>query len=143
VIDGAHAPERTKAPYQIAVTVCEECKRGWQDGGGLTVEMTPPGVEAAQCDAQYIGSVEPLAAQTVDRPGVADIDEMTPCESERVESRRGKVEARTTKSRCDEIEPRDLGVRPGESEAGRAGSRPREPRAERKSERAKQAIPPA
>ena len=143
MIDGAHAPERTKAPYQIAVTVCEECKRGWQDGGGLTVEMTPPGVEAAQCDAQYIGSVEPLAAQTVDRPGVADIDEMTPCESERVDRDGARRSSGTTKSRCDEIEPRGLGVRPGESEAGRAGSRPREPRAERKSERAKQAIPPA
>ena len=58
VIDGAHGPERTKAPYQVAVTTCEVCKRGWQDGAGVTVEMAPPALEAALCDAEHIGSVD-------------------------------------------------------------------------------------
>src|SRR5258705_1373148 len=40
VIDGDGAA-RTKAPYQVSVTVCSDCRRGWQDGGGLTVPMSP------------------------------------------------------------------------------------------------------
>jgi len=58
VVDGAIGPERTHAPYQIAVTTCPECKRGWQDGGGLTVEMSPPALETAECDAQRLGSID-------------------------------------------------------------------------------------
>ena len=57
IVDGAAAPERTKAPYQIAVTICEHCKRGCQDGGGTTVEMSPPALEVALCDAEHIGSI--------------------------------------------------------------------------------------
>ncbi len=57
VVDGAASPERTRAPYQIAVTVCEQCKRGWQDGGGITVPMSPATLETALCDAVHIGSV--------------------------------------------------------------------------------------
>ncbi len=45
------------APYRIAVTVCSECKRGWQHGGGAVEEMTPPAVEAAMCDGQWIGDI--------------------------------------------------------------------------------------
>ncbi|NVB84563.1 MAG: HNH endonuclease [Kofleriaceae bacterium] len=51
-------PYRTRAPYQIAVTVCRDCKRGWQDGGGITVEMSPVAVERAWCDAEVIGSID-------------------------------------------------------------------------------------
>ncbi len=46
------------APYRIAVTVCTECKRGWQHGGGAVEEMTPPAVEAAMCDGQWIGDID-------------------------------------------------------------------------------------
>jgi hypothetical protein len=49
---------RTRAAYSIAVTICEQCQRGWQDGGGVTVEMSPPAIERAQCDAERIGSVD-------------------------------------------------------------------------------------
>ncbi len=123
VIDGAHGPERTKAPYQIAVTVCEACKRGWQDGGGLTVEMSPPAVETALCDAQHIGSLEPAAPQSAEGSSTGGVDDMVPCESGLAEARRG------------------------ESERGLAGSRAgakhsaTEP--ERKAARATQANPPA
>jgi hypothetical protein len=55
---------RTKAPYQIAVTLCRECKRGWQDGGGLTVEMSPAAIARARCDAEEIGSIEDGAEPT-------------------------------------------------------------------------------
>ena len=46
------------AAYQVAVTVCRQCKRGWQDGAGGVFEMTPPAVERALCDAQDIGSLD-------------------------------------------------------------------------------------
>jgi hypothetical protein len=46
------------APYRVAVTVCKECKRGWQHGGGLVREMTPAAVERATCDAQWIGDLD-------------------------------------------------------------------------------------
>jgi len=69
VIDGAATTERTRAPYQVAVTICEQCKRGWQDGAGVVVEMSPPSIERALCDAQNIGSLEgndtPRASQTI------------------------------------------------------------------------------
>ena len=58
---------RTSAPYEIAVTVCEQCKRGWQDGGGVTVEMSPSAVAAAQCDAKQIGSVDGAATTRATR----------------------------------------------------------------------------
>jgi hypothetical protein len=45
------------APYRIAVTLCTECKRGWQHGGGAVEQMTPAAVETAQCDAQWIGDL--------------------------------------------------------------------------------------
>jgi hypothetical protein len=56
--EGSPRAEGERAPYQVAVTVCEDCKRGWQDGGGLTVEMSPPAVERALCDAEHIGSLD-------------------------------------------------------------------------------------
>jgi hypothetical protein len=56
VLDGSGSAESERAPYQVAVTVCEDCKRGWQAGGGATVEMSPPAVEHALCDAERIGS---------------------------------------------------------------------------------------
>jgi hypothetical protein len=57
IIDGAAAPERPRAPHQIAITVCGECKRGWQHGGGAVVEMSPATLDAAQCDAVQIGAI--------------------------------------------------------------------------------------
>jgi hypothetical protein len=58
VIDGAASPDRTGAPYQIAITTCARCKRGWQDGGGITVEMSPATLETALCDAMHIGPLD-------------------------------------------------------------------------------------
>jgi hypothetical protein len=53
-----HACASGGAPYRVAVTVCKACKRGWQHGGGLVEEMTPPAVETAMCDAQWIGDLD-------------------------------------------------------------------------------------
>ncbi len=41
-----------RANYQIAMTVCRVCERGWQDGAGDVVEVAPEVIEAAECDAQ-------------------------------------------------------------------------------------------
>jgi hypothetical protein len=49
--------QAASAPYRVAVTVCSECKRGWQHGAGAVVEMTPPAVDRAICDAQWIGDI--------------------------------------------------------------------------------------
>jgi 5-methylcytosine-specific restriction endonuclease McrA len=76
VIDGAASPERTRAPYQIATTICEQCKRGWQDGGGITVEMSPPTLAVALCDAQHIGSVDE-AAEPPGEEGTEPFDDKT------------------------------------------------------------------
>jgi hypothetical protein len=74
IIDGGAVGERTKPAYQIAVVTCDRCKRGWQDGGGITVEMSPATLEVARCDAQHIGCVDGSAAE---RPAASD----TPSES--------------------------------------------------------------
>jgi hypothetical protein len=47
-----------RSRYQIAVTVCRECKRGWHDVGGESVELSPAAIECAQCDGQDIGSID-------------------------------------------------------------------------------------
>jgi len=70
---GAEGSTRTRAAYQIAVTTCEQCKRAWQDGGGITVEMSPAKRAAAECDAQHIGRVDSndAASTTKHEPGAA------------------------------------------------------------------------
>ena len=47
-----------RSRYQIAVTICSECNRGWHDVGGESVELSPASIECAQCDGQNIGSVD-------------------------------------------------------------------------------------
>ena len=54
----AHGPDTgTSAgqpPYQLFVTVCEQCERGWQEGAGELVEVGPAIVAQASCDADVI-----------------------------------------------------------------------------------------
>ncbi len=47
--------EEGRASYQIALTVCERCDRGWQQGHGEQVAVGPEVVEMANCDAQHVG----------------------------------------------------------------------------------------
>jgi len=56
--EGGRFTAAAGAPYRIAVTLCKECKRGWQHGAGSFVEMSPPAVERAMCDAQWIGDLD-------------------------------------------------------------------------------------
>jgi len=47
--------DQGRASYQIALTVCDRCGRGWQQGRGELMEVGPEVVEMAGCDAQRIG----------------------------------------------------------------------------------------
>jgi hypothetical protein len=54
---GGHPP-MTRAKYQVAVTVCERCKQGWQLGAGAAIAIGPAAVARAECHAQHIGSLD-------------------------------------------------------------------------------------
>ncbi len=47
-----------RSSYQIALTVCERCRRATQQGRGELIEVGPEIVEMAECDAQHIGHVD-------------------------------------------------------------------------------------
>ncbi len=47
-----------RAKFQIAITICERCDQGWQDGAGVQVPIDAATVERARCDAQHIGSLD-------------------------------------------------------------------------------------
>ena len=67
VIDGREATsadEPSRPAHQLAVTICEECRRGWQDAAGIVVEIGPSAIERAECDAQLIGGVDDSLADT-------------------------------------------------------------------------------
>ena len=75
VLDGATASESSgRAKFQIAVTVCERCKQGWQDGAGAKIAIDAAAVDRAHCDAQHIGALDaevpPRATQDIP-PSVA------------------------------------------------------------------------
>ncbi|HEX8106158.1 MAG TPA: HNH endonuclease signature motif containing protein [Kofleriaceae bacterium] len=59
VLDGASQTETSgRAKFQIAITVCQRCGHGWQDGAGARVALDPAAVDRALCDAQHIGSID-------------------------------------------------------------------------------------
>ena len=59
VLDDAEPAEATgRAKFQIAVTVCQRCRQGWQEGAGAQVAIEPDAVDRAMCDAEHIGSIE-------------------------------------------------------------------------------------
>lgn len=50
-----------RASYQIALTLCERCQQGWQEGRGEQLAVEPEVVEKAACDGQWIGRVDGAA----------------------------------------------------------------------------------
>ncbi|TMQ12627.1 MAG: HNH endonuclease [Deltaproteobacteria bacterium] len=59
VLDRAPATEPTgRAKFQIALTVCQRCRQGWQEGAGAQIPIEPAAVDRAMCDAQHIGSID-------------------------------------------------------------------------------------
>jgi hypothetical protein len=55
-----------RANYQVALTICEECRRGWQQGAGVPVIVGPEIVEMACCDAQHLGRIPAPIGATAD-----------------------------------------------------------------------------
>jgi hypothetical protein len=47
-----------RAKFQVAMTVCERCQQGWQEGAGVRLPVDSSTVERAMCDAQHIGSLD-------------------------------------------------------------------------------------
>lgn len=54
-----------RASYQVAVTLCEHCQRGWQPGGGELVALSPEMVETACCDQQRLDDIAARAVQEI------------------------------------------------------------------------------
>lgn len=48
-----------RSSYQVALTVCEGCGRGWQQARGEQVEVPKEVMEMAACDAQHLPSSSP------------------------------------------------------------------------------------
>jgi uncharacterized damage-inducible protein DinB len=61
-----------RASYQVAVTVCEHCGKGWQQGRGDLIEVPAQVVEKACCDAQHIGATH-VGATDVPRRAAQDV----------------------------------------------------------------------
>jgi hypothetical protein len=57
--------DQGRANYQIAMTVCETCRRGWQESRGDQVEVAAEVLEMARCDAQCVGRVDSAASAHV------------------------------------------------------------------------------
>ena len=53
-----NGPRSNRAPYQIAVTVCETCRRGWHDAAGRPFALPASALERAWCDAELLGRVD-------------------------------------------------------------------------------------
>src|SRR4051812_16300545 len=59
VLGGTSTTEPTgRARFQVAVTICSRCQRGWQDGAGAQITIDPAAADRALCDAQHIGSID-------------------------------------------------------------------------------------
>jgi hypothetical protein len=45
-------------PHQIAIIICDDCKRGWQDTPSKSVELPAAQIERMRCDAIELGRVD-------------------------------------------------------------------------------------
>jgi hypothetical protein len=45
-------------PHQVAIVVCDDCKRGWHDAPGRSVELAPSEIARVLCDAVELGRVD-------------------------------------------------------------------------------------
>jgi hypothetical protein len=51
----AGGASKSKSPaYRVNVTKCPDCRRGWQDGAGVRVELGKEALERAECDAEVV-----------------------------------------------------------------------------------------
>jgi hypothetical protein len=73
------ASPTTKAPNQIAFSVCPACKVARQSGAGVDVAVAPAVVARAACDAEWLGNV--------DGPRARAVKDVTPAVRKRVMAR--------------------------------------------------------
>ena len=55
----------TRAPTQIAISMCPSCKVARQNGAGVEIAIPPAAFERAACDAQWLGNVDGERARAV------------------------------------------------------------------------------
>ena len=55
----------TKAPAQIAISVCPSCKVARQNAAGVEIAISPATFERAACDARWLGDVDAPRARAV------------------------------------------------------------------------------
>jgi hypothetical protein len=53
-----------RASYQLSLSLCEHCRRGFQSSNGEHVPVSPEYIEMAACDEQNIGSSSPVEKST-------------------------------------------------------------------------------
>ncbi|HEX5099968.1 MAG TPA: hypothetical protein VFV94_10730 [Polyangiaceae bacterium] len=63
-----------RSSYQIALMVCEGCRRATQQGRGELIEVAPEILEMAECDAQHVGHAEAHVGGQNDAGGPAHVD---------------------------------------------------------------------
>ena len=61
--DGNIDDDSGRAKHQVMTLLCESCRQGWSDAGGRRIAIEPADVERAECDAQWIGSIDAPAAR--------------------------------------------------------------------------------
>lgn len=70
----SNARDSGRAHYQLALTLCERCGRGFQEANGELVEVEPAVAEMVCCDAQHVGPIEPLTANPANDVEPANAD---------------------------------------------------------------------
>jgi hypothetical protein len=127
--------EAGRASYQIALTVCERCRHGMQQGRGELVAVAPEVVEMAECDGQHIGHIDLGAADAESCAHVGAADDSQPARRRKGAhvgvdntARRTGDGSRAHVGAADEPEPAQNGSRAHEgaadgSEPARRGKR--------------------
>jgi hypothetical protein len=71
-----------RASYQVALTICEQCQKGFIQGGGEAVPVDQDVTRMAACDGQHLGSMTRAArgeaTHVGERGAVAEPERITP-----------------------------------------------------------------
>jgi hypothetical protein len=67
MLDGAADDRPNTPPHQISIVTCPECKRGWHDVPGQSIQISSAAIERARCDAIELGRVDGDVAETPSR----------------------------------------------------------------------------
>lgn len=94
------ARDSGRANYQLALTLCERCRQGFQKANGELIEVEPAVAEMVCCDAQHIGYIEPLAEPANDfEPANMSVEPATKPANMTLETHVGASSRKATKSK--------------------------------------------